>query len=59
MPGPDKSWENHFTPREIQEIKFAEIYAKDFAHGTTGHNALMIIAKMAALLNGQKPAAAK
>lgn len=55
MEKPIESWESNFTEREMKEIKLAEVYARDFAHGTTGHNALMIIAKMAALLNGQKP----
>lgn len=35
-----------FTIREMREIKLALFYAK-MAHGTAGHNRLMLIAKMA------------
>ena len=44
-------WESAFSEREQKEIKFARLYAKDFAHGTTGHNALIVIAKMAEALD--------
>lgn len=39
------------TERELKEIDFARVYAKDFAHGTTGHNGLMLLAKMADYLD--------
>lgn len=44
-------WMVEFSPREMQEIKFARFYAADFAHGTDGHNAKIIIAKLADLLD--------
>lgn len=44
-------WITLFDERERKEIEFALTYARDFHHGTNGHNALMIIAKMAQLLN--------
>jgi hypothetical protein len=45
-------WRYHFfTEREQKEIAFAQIYFRDFNHGTDGHNAKVIIAKMAALLD--------
>ena len=42
---------NGFTERDIQEIEFAMIYAKDFKHGTDGHNRLLIIARFSFLLD--------
>ena len=45
------SWITAFTERERNEIRFAQVYAEGFDHGTDGHNAKIIIAKMAALLN--------
>jgi hypothetical protein len=44
-------WQKSFDDRQRREIELARLYAKDFHHGTTGHNALMIIAKMADLLD--------
>lgn len=40
-------WRAAFTDREQKEIAFAELYAAQFSHGTTGHNALLLIAKLA------------
>lgn len=45
------SWMSNFTDREIKEIEFAVLYKSRFAHGTDGHNAKIIIAKMAAMLD--------
>lgn len=46
-----QNWESNFTEREQQEIALARFYACNFAHGTTGHSQLLIIAKMSSLLN--------
>jgi hypothetical protein len=35
------------TEREVKEIKHAIFYANECGHGTTGHNQLVLIAKMA------------
>lgn len=40
-----------FSEREQKEINFSRLYAAEFAHGTEGHNAKLVIAKMAALLD--------
>lgn len=37
--------------REIRELQLAELYATQFHHGTDGHNRLMLLAKLAALLD--------
>lgn len=44
-------WHNLFDERQQKEIKFSYIYSEQFGHGTDGHNAKMIIAKMASLLD--------
>lgn len=47
----NKTWLNNFDERQQKEIAFSKEYASSFAHGTDGHNAKMIIAKMAELLD--------
>jgi hypothetical protein len=42
---------NLFNERERAEIRFSILYAQRFHHGTDGHNAKMIIAKLAELLD--------
>jgi hypothetical protein len=44
-------WKDKFDERQQKEINLAILYARDFSHGTTGHNALLIIAKMAQMLD--------
>jgi len=44
-------WKSGFDERQLKEIEFCVLYASDFSHGTDGHNAKMIIAKMAELLD--------
>jgi len=39
------------TDRQIEEIEFSKLYAEKFNHGTDGHNAKVIIAKLAGLLD--------
>ena len=38
------------TDRETKEIEFALLYARQFNHGTDGHNAKLIIAKLYRML---------
>jgi hypothetical protein len=42
--------EQGLTPREIEEVRFANHYAHEFLHGTDGHSRLVVIAKLAAAL---------
>lgn len=44
-------WTDQFDERQNKEIDFSRIYLRDFNHGTDGHNAKIIIAKMALLLD--------
>lgn len=47
----DYKWRKNFDERQLKEIDFSVLYEQTFAHGTDGHNAKMIIAKMAKLLD--------
>lgn len=47
-------WDEVFTERELKEIEFCEMYAKNFQHGTDGHNAKMIIAKLVTILKANE-----
>lgn len=44
-------WLEQFDERQQKEIEFSILYLNQFEHGTDGHNAKVIIAKMAQLLN--------
>ena len=45
-----EKWLEKFDKRQQDEIRFSQLYAASFGHGTDGHNAKIIIAKMAKLL---------
>jgi len=47
----DMKWHKLFDERQLKEIAFSRHYAKNYAHGTDGHNAKIIIAKLADLLD--------
>lgn len=44
-------WMAQFSERENKEIAFCKEYARNYAHGATGHNTMLVLAKMAALLD--------
>ena len=44
-------WRDQFSLREQKEIELCMEYERRFAHGTTGHNAMMILAKQARILD--------
>lgn len=44
------TWLSLFDDRQKKEIEFSILYSKEFNHGTDGHNAKLLIAKMADLL---------
>lgn len=46
-----KSWRDQLTEWEAKEVRLAQVYATDLAHGTDGHSRLMLIYKLAGLLN--------
>jgi len=45
------NWLKLFDERQQKEIKFSQVYVNEFEHGTDGHNAKVIIAKMAQMLD--------
>jgi len=47
-------WMGDLTEREIKEVKLAVHYLRNFNHGTTGHNQLVLIAKLAFKLDLQE-----
>jgi hypothetical protein len=50
------AWMNELDTRQINEVYLARLYAKTFAHGTDGHSRLMLIAKLAELLDQKEVA---
>jgi hypothetical protein len=46
-----KVWYDNFDERQNKQIMFSRVYAADFAHGADGHNNMLIVAKMADLLD--------
>lgn len=44
-------WRSFLDERQLKEIEFDIIYVNQFEHGTDGHNARQIIARMAELLD--------
>jgi hypothetical protein len=45
------NWRELLDDRQRAELSFSELYARDFHHGTDGHNAKMIIAKLSEMLD--------
>lgn len=44
-------WMEQFDERQRKEMRFACTYAADYAHGTDGHNRLLIIDKLVGVAN--------
>jgi hypothetical protein len=53
-PIPNRAWFEKFDERQQQEIRFSRLYAREYHHGANGHNDMMIIAKMAELLDASE-----
>jgi hypothetical protein len=47
-------WFKQLDERQQHEVRFAQLYADTFSHGTDGHNRLLLIAKMADMLDEQE-----
>jgi len=45
------NWREFFDDRQLKEIEFSMVYLNQFGHGTDGHNAKLIIARMSTLLD--------
>jgi hypothetical protein len=48
---PMYEWQTLLDQRQRDEIELARWYAKGTKHGTDGHNRLMLLAKMADMLD--------
>lgn len=51
----ENDWRDQLTERERKELAFAKVYTRQFNHGTAGHNRLLLIAKLADLLDKVPP----
>jgi hypothetical protein len=47
----DSTWRALLDERQQKEVAFSELYASEFKHGTTSHNAYLLIARLALLLD--------
>ena len=50
-PKPNPNWRETLDTREQEELRLAQYYATFFHHGTTGHLRLMLINKLAILID--------
>jgi len=46
-----EDWQLGLAEQERQEVAFAQTYVRDFGHGTAGHNRLVLIDRLAAMLD--------
>lgn len=44
-------WRQGLSIREAKEVEFAQLYVRDFGHGTDGDSRLRVVAKLASLLD--------
>lgn len=51
QPPIDATWRALLDERQRKEVSFSELYATDYKHGTTSHNAYLLIARLAQLLD--------
>jgi hypothetical protein len=49
--GKPMAWLDNLDERQQQEVRFARAYAAQYGHGTDGHHRLVLIAKLAELLD--------
>lgn len=47
----EPEWLTLLTERERKQVEFAQLYTKEFNHGTIGHNDLVLIAKLVDIIN--------
>lgn len=45
------AWERFLEDRQRSHVEFCRLYAKNFAHGAPGHLDMILIARMADLLD--------
>jgi exodeoxyribonuclease X-like protein len=47
----DATWRMLLDERQQKEVSFSELYATEYKHGTANHNAYLLIARLAQLLD--------
>jgi len=47
-------WMQQLDERQVNEVRFDRLYVSNFNHGTDGHNARLIISKLADMLDVQQ-----
>jgi hypothetical protein len=57
--GVNMDWLNELDERQRKEVAFACVYRDHYAHGTDGHNRLLLIAKLFDLLCQLSPVSGK
>jgi len=55
----ESDWQTALPERDRQELSFAIDYAQNYAHGTAGHNRLMLIEKLHRIIEAQSWAIAR
>ena len=46
-----EKWEKLLDERQLKELHFARLYVAEFNHGTDGHSRLLLIDRLAVLLD--------
>jgi hypothetical protein len=49
--GGDINYGELLDKRQRKQIEFAQVYAREFAHGATAHNDMLLIAKLVEILD--------
>ena len=49
-----KNWRETLDERQRKSIDFAEAYTRYYNHGAVGHNDMILIARLAAILDEQQ-----
>lgn len=45
------TWKQGLSERDRKEVEFATVYTNHYAHGTDGHTRLLLVAKLAGMLD--------
>lgn len=49
------TWMTKLTERDQKELAFCQEYAKNYSHGSDGHNRMRLVATLAELLDARAP----
>lgn len=48
----ETTWKVQLTDRERKEVEFCQQYAQNFNHGTDGHSRMLVVARLAQIIDG-------